>query len=130
MEAALAVGVGLDHVDARQAIRQALHAGGVDALAFPAGQHLGRHAVHAQPGDVGDAHPGRIEQARHVDGGVQGIAAEAVIHGRGMACGTAGGAALQFDHAFADGVDGLCFHHAPLVVSRLAQPPWLALKGL
>jgi hypothetical protein len=36
MEAPLAGAVGLDHVDAGQALRQALHAAGDDALAFPA----------------------------------------------------------------------------------------------
>lgn len=100
---ALASGVGLDAIQARQTPRQALHQAQAETFVGPLLAHRIAEAVIAQGGDVVDAATS-AQLTAQVHRGVQGIAAEALVQ-------AAVGAVLQFDHAFADQGDARgCVH--------------------
>ena len=101
-EAALALGVGLDHVEAGQPAGHAQHQVGLDAFGRGHRDDAVGIGIVAERGGIGHVDAG----ARQIDRGVEGVAAAGHAE-------TAVAAAGQFDHDLADGDHaGFLFGHA------------------
>ena len=97
MEEALAGRVGVDGVDARQAVGAAADEAAVDTLFLPLRDHAVREPVGADDADKADVDITVAQQPRQVDRGVQHVTGERDPRGAGCRI-----PARQLDHALAD----------------------------